>query len=322
MHRKIYTLLALLLLVAFVFGIVVGLGDETAEATMLEESANSQSTQFASALELNARQKVLVIEDGFASPPQGLMDVDVKGCTNFAMTIVSGNARFEKGRQTASTTICSSGTLTLPTLTPGPLNDESYVDIRILAVEAGRVVGQVRVATIEQGGIDRLRALLPEDSRAYIALGDHYALIDQTLLPTDDTRAISGTLTDGHPQMKGESSSNATEGICIRPIWGPGYVEWAMSDPAGAGYSVKPEEGNDLVWGQAPSQAIDGVYRQSWGCCTALKVPDSCTVTIYEDGSIYWCCNATAYYLGYRVTWVNPCDNNSPEGGWPDCPLW
>ena len=90
-----------------------------------------------------------------------------------------------------------------------------------------------------------------------------------------------------------------------------------MSNPGQSGYkySVKPETSIPLIWAQAPSQGIDGIYKASWGSCNAFKVPDSCTVTVYADGSIGSCCNAAAALLGKVATWTNTCSSSSPESG-------
>ncbi len=112
--------------------------------------------------------------------------------------------------------------------------------------------------------------------------------------------------------------------LCIRPIWGPGKVVWAFSNPGqnGAKYSVLPENGYSLIWAQPPEQNVDGIYRASWGSCIAYKIPDSATATFYSAESWEVCYNAFACaVLGHCPKWVNPCDNNSPEGSWPDHPL-
>ncbi|MBC7227647.1 MAG: hypothetical protein H5T61_10505 [Thermoflexales bacterium] len=112
--------------------------------------------------------------------------------------------------------------------------------------------------------------------------------------------------------------------LCIRPIWGPGKVVWRFSNPGqnGAKYSVLPENGYSLIWAQPPEQNVDGIYRTSWGTCIAYKIPDSATATFYSAESGEVCYNAFACeVLGHCPKWVNPCDNNSPEGSWPDYPL-
>lgn len=112
-------------------------------------------------------------------------------------------------------------------------------------------------------------------------------------------------------------------GVCIRTPFGPGWVNWKMSNPGQSGYkySVKPETSVPLIWAQAPSQGIDGIYKASWGSCTALKIPDSCTVDVNSDGTIGSCCNAAAALAGHVVKWTNTCSSSSTEASWPDNPL-
>jgi hypothetical protein len=101
-------------------------------------------------------------------------------------------------------------------------------------------------------------------------------------------------------------------------------VVWNFANPGqnGAKYSVLPESGNSLIWAQPPEQAIDGIYRANWGNCTAYKIPDSATATFSSAESWEVCYNTFAcQFMGHCPQWVNPCDNNSPEGSWPDHPL-
>lgn len=112
-------------------------------------------------------------------------------------------------------------------------------------------------------------------------------------------------------------------GVCIRGPLGPGRVNWKFANPgqSGAKYSVKPETSVPLVWAKSPAQDIDGIYRMAWGNCTALKVPDSCTVDVNSDNTMSACCNAAMATLGHVVKWTNTCSSSSAEAGWPDNPL-
>jgi hypothetical protein len=120
-----------------------------------------------------------------------------------------------------------------------------------------------------------------------------------------------------------KSTDVGTRGVCVRTPFGPGKVKWNFPNPGsgGAGYSVLPESSGSLIWANPPSQGIDGIYRTSWGACTALKVPNSCTVTYHSSSSGEVCCHAILWEHGVRVEWVNPCDAGSDEAGWPDNPL-
>jgi hypothetical protein len=126
----------------------------------------------------------------------------------------------------------------------------------------------------------------------------------------------------GYPSELGSPdkvSAAVALGICIRSPRGPGIVNWKVSDPRGLGFSVKPEHSGSLVWAQPPSQAIDGIYRTSWGRCFAIKVPDHCTVDWLTSNSYSACCNAAASLVFGRVRNTNTC--SGPEADWPDDPL-
>jgi hypothetical protein len=134
-------------------------------------------------------------------------------------------------------------------------------------------------------------------------------------LDENDVEGIEMDLGTG-PDYAGASQKQG--GACIRTPFGPGWVNWGMANPSGSGFSVKPESSWSLIWATAPSQNCDGVYRRSWGCNSALKVPDSCTANVASNGSVSCCCNAALAALGYVCQWVNP---SSPAIGWPACPL-
>lgn len=111
--------------------------------------------------------------------------------------------------------------------------------------------------------------------------------------------------------------------LCIRPFWGNGKVVWNFPNPGqnGAKYSVLPENGHALIWANPPEQEIDGIYRASWGSCTAFKVPDSATATFHNAEFFEVCYNAAACLAGACPKWVNTCAQDSEEFSWPDEPL-
>jgi len=147
------------------------------------------------------------------------------------------------------------------------------------------------------------------------------APLEQSSVPSEkaaSTQGISGqiSLRNGLTGLAIERSENKSA-LCVRAPWGPGIVNWSFSDPADWGYSVKPESSWELIWARPPTQAIDGIYNEAWGCNLALKVPDSCTVTMTDPDTLSYCCNAAMWTLGYRIEWVN-----SSAIGWPSCPLY
>ncbi|MEO8083008.1 MAG: hypothetical protein ABI780_04245 [Ardenticatenales bacterium] len=104
----------------------------------------------------------------------------------------------------------------------------------------------------------------------------------------------------------------------VRTARGPGVLAWAFDDPNGAGFSIKPDAAASLARPWAAGRGVDGLYRVGWGCCTAIEVPDSCTVIVLgPDAAFEAHCNWAAYLAGRRPMWINTCDRPS----WPDCPL-
>jgi hypothetical protein len=152
--------------------------------------------------------------------------------------------------------------------------------------------------------------------------------VDESKLQIDDNSGKVGSIDLSRNAGFGEfwkkrARANSSMGdasmasVCIRTPLGPGVVDWTTPNPSGPEwrYSVKPESTSALVHGAAPSQNSDAVFRYYWGCGIALKVPDSCTLTI-NNGSASQCCNAAIASLGYVVQWVNPSAH-----GFPNCPL-
>lgn len=109
--------------------------------------------------------------------------------------------------------------------------------------------------------------------------------------------------------------------LCYAPIWRDGRVVWNFPNPGpnGARYSVKPENGVNLLWAAPPEQWIDGIYRDhpNWGNCLARKIPDGATATFHSADSWDECYNAAACVAGACPAWINPC--NLPD--WPNAPL-
>lgn len=122
-----------------------------------------------------------------------------------------------------------------------------------------------------------------------------------------------------HSSTDSDIGGTTVLSLCYAPLWRPGRVVWNFSNPGqyGAKYSVKPEHTTPLIWANPPQQDIDGIYRSSWGSCTAYKVPDGATATFNNSESWDICYNAAACALGVCPEWVNPCG----MGDWPDNPL-
>lgn len=167
----------------------------------------------------------------------------------------------------------------------------------------------VRVVTIEQF---ELFGYVPDE--AIVEIGHTSALVDLEL-------ATEFASDEGVPEVVLLEDGDLIEppGLCVRVPWGPGKAKWQSSSPGNGGqsFSYSRESDPTMEWATAPDDNIDAIYRTSWGCSKALKVPDSCTATVSTSASISTCCNAAMMALGYSATWINP----STDAYFPDCPL-
>lgn len=329
------------------FGLVLG-----GAATLLIRVAPSKAQELQPK---NVSHLSLLVERGFALPPQSLTRLKSDGvadattsdnATRFMLAesielpqqfsksrglgvtfTISGDARFENksAQGLMVVTATENWIIKTPTIRAGPDFGESFIQALI---DGQPIIEQLRVATLEVGGIENLKRFFSgPDDPAILVLGDHYAVIDESQMRvTEEAVELNGaepSVTSGlgkagkpesiHPNADAE---NLAAGLCIRTPFGPGKVKWTWSTPWSSGYSVKPESSGSLVRASAPDDSIDAIYRRSWGCGTALKVPNSCTLTWNSNGSWSSCCNAAAAALGHVPQWVNPRNH-----GFPNCPL-
>jgi hypothetical protein len=266
--------------------------------------------------------RTVLIEAGHTAPALdlNLFFDEVQGSLQqetAAVEVFSGKAALSKqGELTQSRPSVGS----IPEIHSFAVHEESRVRIQ---TSHGTVIS--RVVTVPAGGISGIKAYFGEASPGVIALGQHHAVVDESKLQVDDNSGTARRIDSVGSTGFGKGLSRAlpratppsTNDICIRTPLGPGVVNWTIPNPSGPEwlYSVKPETSTALVRAAAPSQDIDGVYRYYWGCGIALKVPDSCTLTI-NNGSASACCNAAMELLGHTVQWVNPS-----AIGWVNCPL-
>lgn len=225
------------------------------------------------------------------------------GLNEVHVEILAGEARFMKNRRSMSAPL-RGRTFSVPELSPGHLYDETTLSVSAL----GRTLYRLRTVTLPVGGIEQLLEAVAHDTSVVLQSGPGYALVNEQQLNLEDLPL------EGHVSLEGELYS---KGLCVRVPWGPGKVDWNMSNPSSLGYSVKPETSSTLIWASGSSQDIDGIYNKFWGCGDAFKVPDSCTADVYSSGTISCCCNAAMMALGHVCKWVNP-----GSIGWANCPLF
>lgn len=145
---------------------------------------------------------------------------------------------------------------------------------------------------------------------------DNFAVLDEKVL-----LELSG----GFAIPQNMSSNEGIEkGLCFESIFsalGAGQVKWGFRNPSNSGYSIDDEDApSRLQWAANGTEDVDAIYRTSWGCTRALKVPDSCVAYVPSaNGSISCCCNGILYLIGtrFRCQWINP----SQDAYFADCPL-
>ena len=341
MKAKSSMILVIALFIALNFPLsAVGFGQDRETDSKSKMAEVFQEAQGATAWSrtMPARPVSLVIEEGYQLPSLLLAklknwkgteiassrgssiineSIDITGQPDYSssseviFTVSGGGARFKNVERITATRTVENGLINTPDIIPGPTNDESFITVLI----GGQVVlDNLRVATLPAGGIQKLLRYIPATDPSLVILGDHYAVVDENKLTdvSDETVTLFGRVPGGKKKRGDEFT---TQGLCIRTIRPPGIVKWYINNPAGAGFSYKPEGPNALVWASAPSNAIDGIYNKNWGCGIALKVPTSCTISWYSS---YYsaCCNAAAAAIGKVPRWVNP-----GSIGWENCPL-
>lgn len=302
--------------------------------TGVESTVHSQSSQWDIDDDPSIAQAVVA---GVTLPEQNIRYVTAVP-QSFTLSILYGGATFFGGGTTRVVTMTSPGWLIQPAIIPGPLDDESHV---VITSSNGALVEPAAdtrlVLSVDVAHIASAYAWIPTTDPSYLVSSENYYVNDLRLIT--DTRSVILTGSDTNT-MAIKSSTTINNGwrsptgfrgivgpyeLCIRLLIGPGKVFWDFTDktPREAKYSVKPENSDPLVWGSAPQQNVDGIYRTQWGCCKAFKIPDSCDFHYTSSGGDWWaCCNIAADKLAKKkLKWVDPCNNDKPEKGWVDCPL-
>lgn len=298
-----FLIVALLVSCLFLLGILMPNTSTKAQDTQMKEETRAYSVSL-----LFEEKSVLPVQNLARFSNLGDRDIDV------VFSLNDGSIRFRNNSRISRTSMdVEHNKLILPELVSGTPYEESFLTIRV----ANQDVDTFRVVTLPVGGINNLKKYFPTNDIAVIKMSSTYAVIDESKLSVASEDAVVGKVFLEAGELKKESNI-VPNGLCIRTPLGPGQVNWKISNPKASGYSYKPETSNPLVWASLPSNSIDGIYNKYWGCRTALKVPDSCTVDWYA-GYYSYCCNAVLAALGYVPTWVTP--GSGAEKDWPTCPL-
>ena len=277
----------------------------------------------------------ILIEPGAKVPSLILFELDEGSDIEIRFEIVYGRARFLEGLKEVVLT-SSEGEVRMPAIRPGPISDETLVR---LTVDGVKIIDDLRVVAVPAGRIKVISETRELQSGIVAIEVGAYAVVDESKL---DLSEQTSTRRLDPVDMRGEGRAPTTaiypiypyyppgcfdlSGLehCRRAPWGPGKVVWNMSNPTAAGYSVKPEDGPPGFlqypsWPPTVWQAIDGIYRENWGCGVALKVAGSCTATVGTN-QIDCCCNTALWLLGHDCEFIDP--SVQALNDWSDCPLF
>lgn len=223
-------------------------------------------------------------------------------------SIINGGGTFGKSGMPILTVSLGKDSIYIPEILAGKAGEEGI--LRVL-VNGNPIVEDIRIAAVSKEDIVEARNFFPLGMRSTIAQSENFLIVDESKIENLPSDTVNKSYNE-------DGTATEQAGLCIRVAWGPGKVNYSGFSPWAVGkrYSYKPESSYNLVRGSGTSDNVDAVYRYSWGCGTAMKIPDSCTVTFYNDGSYSICCNAAMMALGHKVAWVNPTSH-----GFPRCPL-
>jgi hypothetical protein len=258
--------------------------------------------------------RLLLVREGATVPPRALAAIEDVG-KELRFAIGAGSVRFGDGAAVVAEKSGTDGVVSTPALRAGRAHDESFIEITV----QGRSLGVLHVRTIPVETWAMILDALSADPGAVVERTSDYAVVNEALMKSSN-QGMQQRLGSAPPAQEfanAESGGMRAAGVCFRQLWGPGWVNWNIGNPAQWGYSVKPENSWPLVWARAPGQDADGIYNWYWGCNEAVKVPDNCTATV-GDGQISCCCNMAGAALGHVCEWVYPADSSI---GWPICPL-
>lgn len=276
--------------------------------------------------ELVERPVTILVEEGNLVPSLHLADLANRVDEVILFEFI-GRARFiEPVPRTLIERTAQSGQVVTPPFDPGRIHDESVLWI---SSQDGLVASPISVVVLPKGWVSRLVDIPLIADEALLFHSETVAVADQSLVPWERWEEFSLD----HGEREGKLSEKQVlqlepgkfdplpgdddwcPGSCIRVPFGPGLAVWTVSFPSDFGWSVKPESSVALVPGTPPSQPIDGIYNQSWGCGITIKVPDSCTATIGSSLVVECCCNHLLAQFGKY------CKTIAPPTGWPLCPL-
>lgn len=282
-------------------------------------SAQPHEDELSLATDTAEEEKLLVyVEENTLLPSLGIMASEDR-TTKVRAIIEGGPATFANDPPAKEAVILpdSDLILNLPEVSPGEVGEDSRIAIY---TEEGQAIGPTLIiATVPVGAVARLYELLPADDNAVVVEGSYFVVISPKLLPSDGTRSdlVPTTIIETF-DCSMPAGETTLGGWCLFNPLNGGAVKWEVNNPSGAGYQVKPENGNNFAAATSGTQhGIDGIYKcNSWGCW-AWKVPNHCTATVHANGALSCCCNWVLVQAGFgECGWLD----SRQHADWPDCP--
>ena len=277
------------------------------------------ATGSAEAVQNSSQYSSIVIENGHRYLPQQAalkFTSKERRCRSLSFRLRNGDATFSNGSRRVVVARCRN--VALPAIVAGSLRDESVLVVRS---STKRLLGRLRVTTVEARGVSQLKNLWPRNSYRG---GAHFVLLNES-------RIAEQQKTRGQRVRVGDNGEVVTDrGWCWRRAWGPGEAHWKMNEPRWSGYGYIKEANDNRVFRPAGNATVkrdvDAFCRDNWAAHSAIKVPDSCTATINADHGRSYCCNAAMKAAGHVPKWVYTGDGAKPNwaaekvAAWDSCP--
>jgi hypothetical protein len=231
-------------------------------------------------------------------------------------------------------------TLTLSRVTAGNLYNTTY-----LLVSDSQTKLKIKSFVTDKGAIKRMSDYPELYGKALNLVGDNFALIDEKKVKnfflekdkyqgTMRSKAMS-KYDQGELEVdsfsKKRNASTSKRALCIREFstrgrQAAGILNWQISNPREL-HTLKDEleGGNSSNFLRCPRRKggttdyyVDGLYRKPWfrePAPRVMKIPDHCTVTIYNSDYTS-CCTAALIPIFGTVGFINPRDRVLTD--WPD----
>lgn len=253
----------------------------------------------------NRRPISFIVKEGHVSTPLPLLEAVPDLVEGSQFVVSRGPGRFVVTAQKRQRASIHAGTFIVPSVQPGGIGEETFVELR---PQDRVLLDHLRFVTVPANVFEVLRTEVEVGESGVYHRSDTMIVVDENawmLSPPEidypEGFVVEVPARDGFVlrSRAGRSVQIAEPGdplidypgggdedgepdrcpnySCYANPFPPGVVNWKMPDPVASGFSIKPEYvSNALACPSPPRNGVDGVYRVSWGCGNALKIPDNC----------------------------------------------